>query len=266
MDNTKDKIDSIYFMLSGIFAIFLYILLILLMTFIFRASSNYINIAISTPSAISSINVNIIDESPQPKKQSTSQSQTQNNTDKNNDTKQKDIGSSKPVSGFGMGDLFDKIDIKKPNSKNEILADNRDKVALNKLGSLNSNDKLDKIIEKTDNIMQTLSNLNQNITISDEASSAFCIKYSDYCKEVRDMLYKNWNTKSWFDNELSSNVAIKISKQGNFSYTIKKKSGNAMFDNELEYSLESLKNIKFPTIENIDIDNLIVTFRNSKEG
>ena len=111
--------------------------------------------------------------------------------------------------------------------------------------------------------MNTLENLNANIAITaDSSNSKFCEKYSDYCDELYKLLYKNWHTKSSFVEKLSSKVQISISKDGNFSYTIKKKSGNNVFDKELAQSLQSLKAQKFPTLEDIKIDKLEVNFTN----
>ena len=112
-------------------------------------------------------------------------------------------------------------------------------------------------------MMKTLENLNSNIMIaSDSSNSKFCEKYSDYCDKLYKLLYQNWNTKSSFVEKLSSKVQISISKDGKFSYTIKKKSGNEVFDKELVESLQSLKGAKFPILQDVKIDRLEVNFTN----
>ncbi|RDU63170.1 TonB C-terminal domain-containing protein [Helicobacter sp. MIT 14-3879] len=256
----KSKQVDIVFMLSGIFAIFLYVLLLLIMMFVFKAGINHISISINNPSTINSINIDIIEEVDSVK-QAQKNKQILNKVKINDsDAKNKDNGSNTPIPGLGMGELFNKISDIVP-SKDLEQSDNRNKIVLNKKGSTNTEEHIDKIIEKTENIMQTLENLNQDIVISDSINSKFCEKYNDYCKEVTELLYKNWNIKSSFNDRLSSIVSIKINKDGNFSYTIKKKSGNEIFDKELEDSLQKLINNKFPTLNDVD-SNLEVIFMN----
>lgn len=263
MDNYK-KLDNI-FILSGIFAVFLYVLLLLIMMVIFKASKEHIAISISTPSKISTLSVNILEDTPTSKKSDNKTQSVKNNQAKAKDSN-KDSGSSTPVAGLGVGDLFNKIDIKKPINKEIEQKDNRDVLALNKKATPSANEQLNQILEKTQNIMKTLDNLNQNIVISDSTSSKFCEKYSDYCKEITELLYKSWNAKSSFDEKLSSKVVIAISKDGNFSYTIRQKSGNDIFDKELAESLQNLGNTKFPTIKDVNINSLEVIFGNKGEN
>lgn len=264
-----NNIDNLYFALSGVFAIFLYVLMLVFIAFMLRVN-DHIKISINNPSKISTINVSLVDEIIEEIPQNVPQKvATQNTT--NNDNKAKNSGSNTPIAGLGAGDLFEKIDTKNPNPKEDIpIADDRDKIALNKKNTSHEdeikNEKLNKILQKTQNIMQTLENLNQNITISDSATSKFCDQYGDYCNKLAELLYSNWNIKNSFDTTLSSTAVIKISKDGIFSYTIKKKSGNESFDKDLEESLEKLKNIEFPTLDNVDIDKLEVIFRNKKEN
>lgn len=264
MDKYK-KTDNI-FILSGIFAVFLYILLLLSIYILFNISKKKVVISISTPSEISAISVNIINDN----------SNTSNKTNKENkptaDEKQTSdkknnedsISSNTPVAGLGLGDLFNKIDAKEPIKEIE-QKDNRDQVAVNKNAISSANEKINQILQKTQNVMKTLDNINQNITISDSNSSQFCEKYSDYCKEITEILYKNWDTKSSFDDKLSSKVVIAINKDGNFSYTIKQKSGNDIFDEELAESLQNLSKTKFPILKDVNIDNLEIIFRNKGE-
>ena len=256
-NNYKDGI----FVLSGIFSLFLYVLLLLLLALLFRLSEARINISINAPSAISAISVDLV-EIPVSVPLETSAEEVNETPKNDNADKPKDTGSQTALSGLGMGDLFEKIDTNKP-AKDSKLTDNRDKIALNKKGENTTNEKLSQIIEKTQNIMNTLENLNANIAITaDSSSSKFCEKYGDYCDELYKLLYKNWNAKSSFVEKLSSKVQISISKDGNFSYTIKKKSGNNVFDKELAQSLQSLKAQKFPTLKDINIDKLEVNFTN----
>lgn len=254
--NYKDGI----FVLSGIFALSLYVLLLLLLALLFKISATRINISINAPSAISAISVDLVEI---PINIPLESADTLNESPKNDNAETpKDLGSQSAVAGLGMGDLFEKIDTSKP-TKETPLADNRDKIALNKKGENTTNEKIGKIIEKTQNIMQTLENLNSNIMIAaDSSDSKFCETYRDYCNKLYTLLYKNWNAKSSFNEKLSSKVQISISKDGNFSYTIKKKSGNNVFDSELAESLRSLKGQKFPTLNDIQIDNLEVNFTN----
>ena len=148
------------------------------------------------------------------------------------------------------------------------LADNRNKIALNKKSEENTNinEQLNKILQSTHNLAQSIQNLNQNISIEDTNTSQFCKTYKDYCNKLAELLYSNWNIKSGFDKVLSSIVIIKISKNGDFSYTIKKSSNNAIFDKELLESLEKLKDVKFPTLDGVSFDKLEVVFRNKKEN
>ncbi|RAX54081.1 hypothetical protein CCY99_05220 [Helicobacter sp. 16-1353] len=263
-----NNVDNLYFALSGIFAVFLYILLLFFIAFILN-SNNHIKISINNPSKISSINVSLVDEVIEQIPQNIPKKPSPQNTNKGK-AKTKESGSKTPIAGFGASDLFEKIDTKnlKPTKEDLPLADNRDKIALNKQKTDDNdaikNEKLNEILQKTQNIMQTLQNLNENISISDSATSKFCDKYSDYCNKLAELLYSNWNIKSSFDTTLSSTVIIRISKDGIFSYTIKKKSGNDNFDNDLEESLEKLKNTTFPTLDDVDIDRLEVIFRNKK--
>lgn len=261
----SNSIDNVYFALSGIFAVCLYVLLIFFILFVLFQTDEYIKISLNTPSKIESINVSLIEDVSLPKVTSNASLQTSNK----NDTKSKDNGSKTPISGLGIGDLFDKIDTKNSQSSEIPIADNRDKVAINKKHTSDSdaikNQKINEILQKTQNIQQTLANLNENIIITDSHTSAFCDKYKDYCDELMNLLYTNWHIKNSFDTILSSIVIVNINKDGIFSYTIKKKSNNEIFDNELVESLETLKDTRFPTLENIDIDKLEVTFRNKKE-
>lgn len=259
MDSSKDTI----FILSGIFALSLYVLLLLLMALFFRLSSEHITISINAQSAIKSISVDLVEVPIQTEHSSGEQNApTPKITNKTNN-KPKDSGSKSAISGLGTSDLFSKIDTEKP-SQNLTQGDNRDKIAMNKKGENPTSDALNKIIEKTQNIMNTLENLHSNITITDSSASKFCEKYSDYCREITELLYKSWNAKSAFNEKLSSVVQISISKDGNFSYTIKKKSGNDIFDGELAESLRNLTKQRFPTLDNINIDKLEVNFTNKE--
>lgn len=249
--------DSLFFALSGIFATFLYILLLLLMALIFKVSSNYINISINAPSVIQSLNVDLINL-PEEKNDEPTKEPTKEPISQSAQKPSKKSGSSSSITGSGIGDLFKKVPTKNKDSLKES-GDNRDTIALNKKGG-----KIDEILKKTNKIMSELSNLNQNIIAGNESSSQFCQKYGDYCQELYEILYQNWNAKSWFDKDLSSSVLIKISKNGNFSYTIEKKSGNEMFDSELLQSLENLKGTKFPIIDGVDVNNLAVIFKNQR--
>ncbi len=258
----ENNIDILYFILSGVFAFFLYSLIILFILFLLK-NSIPISISINNPSSISSISVNLIDEIPQQLEKPNTSTLKSSSIDGTKNSS----GSKTPIAGIGAGDLFKKIDTNNPKPRDSNLADNRDKIAVNKKDSGKNNptnEKLSKILGETQNIMQTLEGVNQNITISDSTNSKFCEKYRDYCNKIAELLYKNWDIKSGFDYTLMSVVMIKISKDGNFGYTIKKKSGNTEFDNELESSLAKLTNTKFPTIENINIDNLEVIFKNKK--
>ena len=255
--NYKDSI----FMLSGVFACSLYVLLLVLLALLFRLSEARISISINTPSTLSAISVNLV-EIPTQTPSKVSAEETAEVTTNKNAEKSKEKGSKSALSGLGMGDLFDKIDTKKP-AKDSKLADNRDKVALNKQGENDKNQKLSQIMEKTQSMMNTLENLNANVMITaDSSNSKFCEKYGDYCDKLYKLLYKNWNAKSSFVEKLSSKVQISISKDGKFSYTIKKKSGNEVFDKELVESLQSLKGTKFPILQDVRIDRLEVNFTN----
>lgn len=252
------------FILSGIFALSLYVLLLLLLALLFQISGARIDISINAPSAISAISVDLV-EIPIQNATEISADEIIEKPTNDNAKIPKDIGSKSAIAGLGMGDLFEKIDTAKP-TKDTKATDNRDKVALNKQGENTTNQKLSQIIAKTQNIMQTLENLNSNIMISDSSNSKFCEKYSDYCDKLYTLLYQNWNAKSAFAEPLSSKVQISISKDGNFSYTIKKKSGNNVFDKELGESLQNLKRQKFPTLKEIQIDRLEVNFTNKRRS
>ena len=264
MDRFGNQYKDGIFVLSGIFALSLYVLLLLLLALLFKLSGARINISINAPSAISAISVDLVEIPIQNAPEVSAEEMVEKPTNDNAQTP-KDSGSKSAIAGLGMGDLFEKIDTTKP-TKDTPIADNRDKIALNKKGENTTNQKLSQIIEKTQNIMQTLENLNSNIMISDSANSKFCEKYSDYCDKLYTLLYKNWNAKSAFVEPLSSKVQISISKDGNFSYTIKKKSGNNIFDKELAESLQHLKSQKFPTLDEITIDKLEVNFTNKRRN
>ena len=255
-------IDRIYFALSGIFAIFVYVLIIIFLLFLFQ-TNKAIYLSINNASKISSIEIDLVSEVLEKRKIEKKDSP---NDKKNNKQSTKKIGSKSPIAGLGTGDLFEKINTTNPNQKTQEISDNRDKIALNKKGEENRNEQLNKILQSTQNLSQSLQNLNQNISIEDTNTSKFCNTYKDYCNKLAELLYSNWHIKSGFDTILSSIVTIKISKSGDFSYTIKKPSNNAVFDQELLESLEQLKNIKFPTLDGVNFDKLEVIFRNKKEN
>lgn len=261
MDRFEYSYKDSIFMLSGVFACSLYVLLLVLLALLFRLGDSRINISINAPSTLSAISVDLVEIPTHTPTKVSAEKSAEVTTNKNAE-KPKEKGSKSAVSGLGMGDLFEKIDTKKP-AKDSNLADNRDKIALNKQGENNTNQKLSQIMEKTQNMMKTLENLNSNIMIAaDSSNSKFCEKYSDYCDKLYKLLYQNWNTKSSFVEKLSSKVQISISKDGKFSYTIKKKSGNEVFDKELVESLQSLKDAKFPILQDVKIDRLEVNFTN----
>lgn len=266
MDRTN-KVDNIYFVFSGIFAISLYILILVFLVFLFKVNQA-IEISINNPSKISSIEIDLVSEvlekSPKIAKENNLPKDS-----KENKPNAKEVGSKSPIAGLGAGDLFKKIDTTNPNPKTQdTIADNRDKIALNRKNeeNTNKNDKLNKILQSTQNLAQTLQNLNQNISIEDTNTSQFCNTYRDYCNKLAEILYSNWNIRNNFDETLSSVVVIKISKNGDFSYTTKKLSNNTIFDAELSESLEKLRNVKFPTLDGIEFDKLEVIFRNKKEN
>ena len=183
MDRFGSQYKDGIFVLSGIFALSLYVLLLLLLALLFKLSEVRINISINAPSAISAISVDLV-EIPISVPLESSAEEISETPKNDNAEKPKDIGSKTALSGLGMGDLFEKIDTNKP-AKDSKLADNRDKIALNKKGENSTNEKLSQIIEKTQNIMNTLENLNTNIAITtDSSNSKFCERYSDYCDEL----------------------------------------------------------------------------------
>lgn len=260
-------IDNIYFILSGIFAIFVYILMIVFLIFLFQINKK-LDLSINNSSKISSIEIDLVNEilEKNPKNIEEKNLSKDSNNNKSND---KESGSKSPIAGLGAGDLFEKIDTTNPNKKTQDnITDNRDKIALNKKSEENAdrNEQLNKILQSTQSLSQSIQNLNQNIPIEDTNTSQFCDTYKDYCNKLAELLYSNWNIKSGFDKVLSSIVIIKISKNGDFSYTIKKSSNNATFDKELLESLEQLKDVKFPTLDGINFDKLEVIFRNKKEN
>ena len=266
MDRLQAK-DSI-FVLSGILALSLYVLLLLLTALFFKLNSEHIKISINAPSALQSISVNLVEV---PIKQEVAESTKVAETPApktapKSENKVKDSGSKSALSGMGASELFSKIDTKKPTPNKKEQGDNRDKVALNKKGENTASEALNKILQKTQSIANTLENLHSNIMITDSSASRFCEKYSDYCRQITELLYKSWNIKSAFNEPLSSLVQISISKDGNFSYTIKKKSGNSTFDSELAESLQRLTSQTFPTLENVAIDKLEVNFMNKDRG
>lgn len=259
-------IDRIYFALSGIFAVCLYILMISFIVFLIFGHNSFIKISIDNPSKIDSVAVTLIDMPSEPSVASVPDTPRPSAP---NDTPPKEVGSTSPLAGLGAGDLFKKIDTKKPSNepKDSEPSDNRDLVASNRQGTndISRSEKISEILQRTQTIKDSISNLNQNIAIADSTTSQFCTTHKDYCDEIMELLYANWHIKSGFDVILSSVVSIDISKDGVFSYTIKKKSGNEIFDSELAESLESLKSTRFPTLKNVNIDRLEVTFRNKKE-
>ncbi len=264
-----NTVDNIYFILSGIFAVFVYILILFILMCLFQANS-LIELSINNPSKISSIEIDLVSNIVEKSHNITEEYNILKKDSKDNNSAEK-VGSKSPISGFGAGDLFRKVDTIKPNQKNnDNLSDNRDKIALNKKSqenlATNKNDKLNKILQSTQNLAQTLHGFNQNISIENMNTSKFCNTYKDYCSKISELLYSNWDIKSSFVEVLTSIVIIKISKNGDFSYTIKKLSNNTIFDMELKKSLEKLKNIKFPTLDGIKLDNLEVVFRNKKES
>lgn len=262
LDRLQAK-DSI-FVLSGILALSLYVLLLLLTALFFKLNSAHIKISINAPSALQSISVNLVEV---PIKQEIAEStKIDEKITPKTENKAKDSGSKSALSGMGASELFSKIDTKKPTPSKKTQGDNRDKVALNKKGDNAKSEALNKILQKTQNIANTLENLNSNIMITDSSASRFCEKYSDYCRQITEFLYKSWNIKSAFNEPLSSLVQISVSKDGNFSYTIKKKSGNSTFDSELAESLQRLQSQTFPTLENVVIDKLEVNFMNKDRG
>lgn len=264
-----NTVDNIYFILSGVFAVFLYVFILFILLCLFQANQS-IELSINNPSKISSIEINLINEIAE-KSPKIVEEQNIAKKDSKNDAGSKKVGSKSPIVGLGAGDLFKKVDTAKPKQiTQDNIADNRDKIALNKKSEESSNidksDKLNKILQSTQNLAQTLQNLSENISIENSNTSKFCNTYKDYCNKIAELLYSNWDIKNSFDEVLTSIVAIKISKNGDFGYTIKKPSNNAVFDMELMESLEKLKNIKFPTLDGIKLDDLEVTFRNKKEN
>lgn len=261
-------IDNIYFILSGVFAIFLYVLMIVFLIFLFQ-TNQALDLSINNSSKISSIEIDLVNEVLEKSPKITEEKEVSKDS-KDDKSNAKEVGSKSPVVGLGAGDLFKKIDTTNPNQKiQDNTSDGRDKIALNKKNEENANahrnEQLNKILQSTQNLAQTIQNLNQNISIEDTNTSQFCNTHKDYCNKLAELLYSNWNIRSSFDKALLSIVVIKISKNGDFSYTIKKSSNNEIFDKELLESLEKLKDVKFPTLDGISFDKLEVIFRNKKE-
>ena len=255
-------------MLSGILALSFYVLLMMLIALFLKLSSEHIKISINAPSALQSISVSLVEvpikkaESTEKPTDSTKDAKPIDSIKVKDSTKPKEVGSKSALSGMGASELFSKIDTKKPTPIKKEQGDNRDKVALNKKGENATSEALNKILQKTQSIADTLENLHSNIAITDSSASKFCEKHSEYCRQITEFLYKNWHIKSAFNEPLSSLVQISISKDGNFSYTIKKKSNNATFDDELAQSLQRLQTQRFPTLDNVAIDKLEVNFMN----
>lgn len=252
-------LERFYFALSGVFAIFLYAFLLFFVAFLLEGGER-LKIAINNPSALSSISVDIIDETretPQDSKDS-----RDSPTPQDSPPKPKNEPSESPpksaLSGLGAGELFKKIDAKTPAIKDEI-SDNRAALARNAPDTK----KLSEILQKTSSLQKALQNA--TLSIQDERTSRFCKKNAGYCKELSALLYSHWEIRDSFEALLSSRVAISISQNGAFSYTIEQQSGNEAFDTSLKNSLEKLKNITFPTLENTEISSLKVVFRNKKD-
>ncbi len=129
-----DRFDTQYkdgiFVLSGIFALSLYVLLLLLLALLFKLGGAKIAISINAPSAISAISVDLVEIPVQNAPEVSAEEIVEKPTNDNAETP-KDSGSKSAVAGLGMGDLFEKIDTTKP-AKDTKIADNRDKIALNK--------------------------------------------------------------------------------------------------------------------------------------
>lgn len=258
MDNTN-TIDNIYFILSGLIAFSIYILIIVMVFFIFSGSKSIL-MSINTPSAINALDVNLIDDIEIPKQNE--------NLSKNNEEKKDDSeGSSTPITGLGAADLFKSIETKEVKEiKKSDISDSRDKIAINKKNINNSESKKNKIndiLDKANSVVSAIDNINKNMVVMDSNISDFCKKNHDYCEKIQNILYTNWNIKNTFTEKLSAIVYIKISKNGIFSYTINRYSGNTDFDKDLVDSLDKLKNITFPIINNEKL-NINITFTNKK--
>lgn len=264
MVDITNKYDKLYFILSGVFAFVCYVLIILFIM-LFLNKEEKIELSVSNKSIITSVNVDLIEETPIKSLQSPNSIQNTKTSSKNNDVKEGFSSSQK--SGIGVSELFEKIDIKK-ESKSSKIVDDRNSMAVNRRqndsGTSTVQKQLNDILDKTKNIINSIENINQSITISSNNSSKFCEKNMDYCKKIQDMLYSNWEVNDNFNEKLSSIVLINISKSGEFSYTIKRKSGNTRFDNALESSLSKLKTMSFPVLDGQTL-SLDVNFMNKKE-
>lgn len=264
MDSNTNGLDTLYFILSGILACSIYALLVILIFFILTKNDRIL-ISINTQSVINSLEVNIIEDVEKVNKNINNNIKYTKDYNLNKDL---DIGSNSPIPGLNPSELFKKINTNKPNDVvKENIVDSKDSVAINKKGSNEGNkvdpNKISNILSKTSSILNTIDNLNKNMVVLDSGVSNFCNKYYEYCKNIQNILYSSWNVKDSFDEKLSVVAFIKISKNGEFGYTINKYSGNNDFDNSLIESLDNLKNVVFPTINDENL-NISITFTNKK--
>lgn len=259
MDNYQNRAENLYFVLSGVLSLFIYLFFVFILFFILNDDKK---VAISIPSP--SISVNIVNNvsntpivttsitTPTTSKQSTIPAKSKTSQSK----KPSHTSSTDSVSGL-FQDINTNKNIQNKESKNIIADSNKEQSA-----NLNDFNKLNEILNKTKNIIDNIDE-SSNVVVRDSSMSSFCAKNEDYCRQIQDILYNNWKSNWHFDERLFSVVAIKIDKNGIFSFHIKKYSKNHNFDTDLVESLNALKNIIFPVIENKTI-NLDITFMNKR--
>ena len=251
--DSQNNTENLYFILSGVLSLFIYLLFVSILFFIFRDSQK-IDISIPTPS--SSFSVSLVDI---PKK--TSSPKPQLNLDSNKDSN-KDSNSARDLEKSKLNsasELFQTINTSRnmQNNKKEKSKDSNE----SQVNNLDDFNKLSEILDKTKNIINNIDS-SSNVVVKDNLSS-FCTKNASYCKQIQDILYNSWKSNLSFEERLSSIVAVRIDKNGAFSFHIKKYSKNHNFDSDLVESLNALKNTIFPVIED-RVVNLDITFMNKR--
>ncbi len=163
------------------------------------------------------------------------------------------VESSKtPIAGTGIKSLFSEVETKIPVKNEQEESSNDDELA-RRIKSIKPKQKIEKE-SKVDKIVQ---NLSLSSTLSFAKTDG---EYNEYYSKVQELLGKFWRPKSYSQN-LESKVIITIDNNGKFYFSIKKKSTNDEFDQELLAALQQMEGIDFPPFSGGKKTDIEVTFK-----
>ncbi|MDO7252756.1 TonB C-terminal domain-containing protein [Helicobacter cappadocius] len=213
------------FILSGIFSVAIYFIVIFSLIFGFNLSNPKRYVSKSDTSIEQSISIDAI----------VSSFEKQDQEDK---------GGS-PVEGTGIKDIFSSIDSE--TQPTDEISDNRDEIAKN----LELNKKRKKAFEEIQGNLQNINSKLQNIrnktidiksqTPKPDTSDGL---YDEWFSKVYKILYSKWNA-SFYQNA-SVSVLLTITDNGDFSYKILRYSRYDEYNKSVQALLDSLQGKKFP--------------------